>query len=111
MWACGQNVGSSASFTLDLCRTYTWGVDTPQANFCTSCGNQIAQGSSFCSSCGAATAKTHEVNTGGSRFNFSLDNLTKPSTSRDEMPAWLKQGIFWFAISMLVITLLQAFGL
>jgi hypothetical protein len=84
-------------------------MEAPKEYFCSSCGNQLLQGSSFCSGCGTATAKTNEVNTGTSRFNFSLDNLTKPSTSRDEMPAWLRQLVFWFAISMLVITLIQAF--
>ena len=66
--------------------------------------------SRFCSGCGSPTSVKSEAETKSARFSLNLDNLNKPAENSNDMPVWLKQGIFWFAIVSLAIVILQAIG-
>jgi hypothetical protein len=77
-------------------------------NFCTSCGLQLSLNSKFCPGCGSAVSTELDTSNKSTRLTFNFNNLNKPAENNNEMPVWLKQGIFWFALVSLVITLLQA---
>lgn len=81
------------------------------ANYCSDCGTAFGTGN-HCTNCGnprQIEVSSDKANS-SQKFIFSLDNLNKPASENSEMPAWLRQGIFWFAIVGLGITILSAIG-